>query len=191
MTELLKKRINKLIILSLIIPAIGIIVSYYHGFNWLFNDLSDLGVFSQFFNGGVIFGGIILGIFTLNNLTQECAGFSARFFMLLSATCLILIGIYKKNGNYPLHWSIAAICLLSISIAWLLIGKKLIRYYPSMGYFTILAALISYSTWFSYFIIWLADHRFGYCVPEVITIITIVTWILVFISKYSDKKQIN
>jgi len=187
MTEIFKKRTEKLILLGLIIPIIGIVLSYYRGFNWLFNSLSDLGIFSPFFNYGVIIGGICLGIFTLNNLTQKLVGFFARFLMLISSASLILIGVFRKDYPLPIHPFSVLAFFLALSLGQILVGRRIIRDCQSVGYFTILAALIIYSTWFSYLLLWLVDKRFGIAIPEIISLIVTLIWIFVFLLKFKKK----
>ncbi len=181
-----KKRIEKCLLFGLIFPIVGIVFSYYHGFNWLSNSLSDLGVFSPFFNWGVIISGITLGIFTMYTLTQERVGFLARFLMLISSVSLILIGVFRKDFTLPIHPIAAISFFVTVSIAQLVLGKRVAKNCPSVGYCTILAALITYATWFTFLMIWLMDHRFGIAIPETISLLIIIIWITIFISKYKQ-----
>jgi len=184
MSENLKNKIEKTLLLGLVFPIIGIVLSYYHGFNWLFNSLSDFGVFSPFFNWGVIISGIVLGIFTMTILTEARIGFWSRFLLLISSVSLILIGVFRKDFPMPIHPMATIAFFSTLTLAQLMLGKRVLKECQHVGYFTILTSLTIYSTWFSFLMVWLVDHRFGIAIPELISLMATLIWIFVFISKY-------
>jgi len=82
----------------------------------------------------------------MTTLTQVRAGFWGRFLMLISSASLILIGIFRKDFPIPIHPAAAISFFSTLTLGQIILGKKILKDCQHVGYFTILTALVIYST---------------------------------------------
>jgi len=147
-------------------PLILLAISYYPGFGWFDNALSDLGVqgvSAMIFNTTLISGGILLFIFSIGLMIHE-AGFTAKvgcILLLASAIFLALIGLFPENyGRLHFYVSVAffvliVLSLLAFGLHFVLKSSKL------SGLLTLAGALAAA-------VIWLLPWR-GVAIPEAIS----------------------
>ena len=158
---------------SLILLAI----SYYPGFSWFDNALSDLGVkgvSATIFNTTLISSGILLFIFSIG-LMVHTSGSVAKVGcipLLASAIFLALIGLFPENyGRIHFYVSVAFFVLIVLSL--LAFGfHLLLESSKSSGLLTLLGAVAAT-------LIWLLPWR-GVAIPEAISSIILSARVVAF-----------
>jgi hypothetical membrane protein len=144
MVEKLRIKIEKILLIGLLIPIIGIALSYYSNFNWIYDDLSFLGNVNPLFNIGLMASGLILFFFTKTTLARIYIGAVAHFLMVTASVSVILTGLIRNKANYPLHFACAACFFFALANAQLVLGKAIIKSKRSLGVFSIVVSIVNY-----------------------------------------------
>jgi hypothetical membrane protein len=161
-------------------PLIFLAISYYPSFSWFDNALSDLGVqgvSAIIFNTTLIFGGILLFIFSIG-LMVYIKGFAGKMgcvLLLASATSLALIGLFPENyGRVHFYVSVAFFVLLVLSL--LALGLHLLlESSKSSGLLTLAGAVVAA-------LIWLLPWR-GVAIPEATSSLILSARVVAFAAK--------
>jgi hypothetical membrane protein len=106
-----------------VFTCIGVAMSQSPWFSWSNHALSDLGVemvSAPFFNYGVIFGGLLIFIFSLGLMKLISCKIGA-YFLCLSSVGLIGIGVFPETVQ-PAHFIVASIFFVFLIISLLIIG---------------------------------------------------------------------
>ncbi len=191
MIERFRIKIERILLVGLLIPIIGMVLSYYRGFNWIYDDLSYFGNVNPLFNIGLVTSGLILFFFTKATLTRIRIGAMAHFFMVIASISVVLTGLIRNNVNRPLHFVCAACFFFALAYAQLILGKAIIKDKRSLGIFSILVSIVNYIIWGAFFTVWTFDHRIGYAIPELLYMLITLTWIFVFIFDYNNDDKIQ
>gem|GEM_PF-5457337 len=96
---------------------------------------------------------MILGMFTMTTLTEARVGFWSRFLLLISSASLIMIGVFRKDSFSTIHHTSAISFFFTLTVAQLMLGKRVLRECQQVGYFTILTSLVIYTTWFTFLMV--------------------------------------
>jgi len=134
------KKNSRLILLSFILIFVSVYFSYYSGFSWVKDSLSDFGLVNEFFNISLIISGITLGIFTLLVIDKEHSQGLCRLFLLFSSIFLTFIGIFTKV--YLIHFVFAISFFITFPLGLFYLGKNLLASNYKLGIATKLIALI-------------------------------------------------
>ncbi len=176
------KKNSRLILLSFILIFVSVYFSYYTGFSWVKDSLSDFGLVNDFFNASLIISGIALGIFTLAVIDREHSKGLCRLFLLFSSIFLIFIGIFTKE--YLIHFIFAISFFITFPLGLFYLGDNLLDSNYELGIATKTVALILISIWVLFFGIWLFVFKFGLAIPEIITLSICMIWVFYFIYKF-------
>jgi hypothetical membrane protein len=137
-------------------------------FRWTHNALSDLGIqglSAFFFNNGIIFGGILVLIFSIV-LTQIIKNKIGAYVLSISSLALIGAGIFPKT----------VIFFVCITIALFFIGYSLKKEgnEQTLGVIAIILAVIACSS------IFFQNFLNGIAIPEAIVCFPAFIWFMIF-----------
>ncbi len=176
------KKNSRLILLSFILIFVSVYSSYYTGFSWIKDSLSDFGLVNEFFNISLIVSGITLGIFTLLVINREHSKGLCRLFLLFSSIFLTFIGIFTKT--YLIHFVFAISFFVTFPLGLFYLGKNLLDTNYELGIATKTIAITLISVWFLFFGIWLFVFKLGLAIPEIVTLSICMIWVFYFIYKF-------
>lgn len=157
--------------------GIWLAISDAYWFRWTNNALSDLGIeglSAFFFNNGIIFGGILVLIFSIG-LTQILKNKIGAYVLLISSLALIGAGIFPKT-IYMLHYVSSVIFFVCITIALFVIGYSLKKEgtEQNLGIIAIILAVIACSS------IFFQNFLNGIAIPEAIVCFPAFIWFMIF-----------
>jgi hypothetical membrane protein len=181
MSKILKNN-SRLILLSFILIFISVYFSYYTGFSWVKDSLSDFGLVSHFFNFSLIVSGIALGVFTLLVIDREHSRGLCRLFLLFSSIFLTFIGIFTKE--YLIHFVFAILFFATFPSGLFFLGRNLQKDNYELGIATKSVGLILMFIWLLFFGIWLFVFKFGLAIPEIVSLSVCMIWVFYFIYKF-------
>lgn len=173
-------------LIGLVMPLVGIVFSYYPGFIWLQNDLSDFGLYSPIFNWCLILSGLLMAFFFLNLPDEFTSSISSasRIFFLLACASLSLIGFFPKNTPFHLHYYIACGLFFLFPLALICLIKDFRRRDSSISDFTLIILLAFLIVWLSHYLL---EKLYGYqglALPEFSSLALALIWIYGLILKY-------
>lgn len=158
-------------------PLILLAISYYPGFSWFDNALSDLGVkgvSALIFNATLISGGVLLLVFSVG-LMIHAAGSVARVGCILlfaSAIFLSLIGLFPENYG-KIHFYVSVTFFVLIVLSLLAFGSYLLLKSSKLsGLLTLIGAVAAA-------LIWLLPWR-GVAIPEAISSLILSARVVAF-----------
>lgn len=171
--------ISPLLIFSLIFLSIN----SYESFNWELNALSDLGVISgntaDFFNYGLVIGGLLslffaLGLFLL--LDKQKFGRISFSLFILACFFLIAIGVFPENVK-PIHYLVSVAFFFFLPISLFLISSSFyFNRQLSWAFFTVLIAIIVAMPWILNF----STNLFkAVAIPETISGLAVSIWTII------------
>lgn len=142
-------------------------------FTWTQHALSDLGIqqnTAAIFNNGLIFGGILIIIFSLG-LIQILSNKIGAYLLLLSSFALIGIGIFPET-LFIFHFFTSASFFILLTIALLIIGltSKKNVFERRIGIVALIFALMAISSTVFLF------HFKGIAIPEALSCFPAFIW---------------
>jgi hypothetical membrane protein len=171
--------ISPLLIFSLIFLAIN----SYESFNWELNALSDLGVIlgntADFFNYGLVAGGLLSLIFAVGLfliLDKKKLGRISLYFFILTCCFLITIGLFPENMK-PIHYIVSVAFFLLLPISLFLISSSF--YFDRQlfwAFFTVLIAIIVAIPWILNFS---TSFFRAVSIPETISGLAVSIWTII------------
>ncbi len=164
-------------------------------FDWVTNALSDLGHYTRtdigpnplvraiIFNAGLITTGVLLIIITLGFIKQ-LSDWPTRIAMLpflIAAGFLTAIGIFSENFG-EIHFLVSVGLFMSFPFAMWFVGLSWLRY-RHLWWFSALSLVLPF---FSVYIWWGtfagAVPWTGMAIPEILTALTAILWIWLFLT---------
>lgn len=157
--------------------SIWLAISDASWFRWTHNALSDLGIegiSAFFFNYGIIFGGILVLIFSIG-LTKILNNKTGAYILAISSLALIGAGIFPKT-IFTIHYVTSTIFFIFLTIALFVIGFSLKKegIEQNLGKIAIILAVIACSS------IFFQHFLKGIAIPEAIVCFPAFIWFMVF-----------
>jgi hypothetical membrane protein len=146
-------------------------------FRWTHNALSDLGIegiSALFFNNGLIFGGILVFIFSIG-LTKIIKNKTGPYVLTISSLALIGAGIFPKT-IYAIHYVSSVLFFVFLTLALFIIGFSLKKegIEQNLGIVAIILAIIACSS------IFIQNFLKGIAIPEAIVCFPAFIWFMIF-----------
>lgn len=174
------------LLLNFLLIFVSIIFSYYAGFCWITDSLSQFGVHSDFFNFSLIVSGLSLGIFTMSVVEKNKFNWWGRMFLMASSIMLTFIGIFTEE--YFIHFIFAISLFTFFPFGLLFFGASLKESNRKLAIFTQSVAVILVLLWVASFVIWMWFYKIGLAIPEIASLVIWVIWCFVFIFNFRNKK---
>lgn len=174
-----KMKTSPLLLIAFVFVVIASVLAYYPGYNIFYDSLSDLGLFSNFFNFSLIVSGICLGIFTLNELDKKHFSQLCRMSFLFTSICLMFIGIITKE--YFAHCIVAIGFFFLFPVSLLLLSKELKNKNKIVSRASLIISRSLLIVLFLGVFVWSLIFKIGLAIPEIIALIFCVIWIFIII----------
>jgi hypothetical membrane protein len=160
-----------------IFTCIGIALFYSPWFDWTKNALSDLGIegiSANFFNGGMIIGGILTFIFSIG-LINKFENKTGPYILSLSSIALVGLGIFPET-LFTIHWIFSATFFILLTISFLVLGLNLFNQKSerAMGLLATIFAIASLGS------ILLLIPWEGVAIPESISCFPAFIWFMIY-----------
>ncbi len=188
---------SKIAILGGIITYAGIFTAIFLSqswFTWFNNALSDLGVHDAaiVFNTSLFIGGISTAIFGIAYILKkrgQIFPMLAGIDIFLQGIFLFCIGLFVENtywGTINLHYTVSVIFFVLIPFSmWFMSIDWILK--PELRKFVIAPLILSAFTP----ALWLGIKWNGVAIPEFITSLTFLIWILILILMECNNNSVN
>ncbi|UCH71620.1 MAG: DUF998 domain-containing protein [Thermoplasmatales archaeon] len=186
MKKINKNRQNKIIRITglcgvmvpiVVFSSIGLAISQAPWFRWTQNALSDLGIdkpSANFFNMGMVLGGVLVLIFSLG-LIKTMTNKTGPILLCLSSSALIGVGLFPETIYVP-HFVTSATFFILLTLSLLVIGitSKGNKFERSMGTAAIFFVIFPIN---STLLLALLD---GMAIPEMLVFSPAFIWCMIY-----------
>lgn len=164
--------------------SIGISISRSPWFSWESSALSDLGhsvksSVAPIFNLGLLFTGFLLLLYVFT-IFRKYVKYSASGLVVCSLFLQLIATFDEVYGL--LHWVVSVLFFLSMCLT------SLIYAYEKRSLFAFIMFVIGSGSWIVY---GLGSFRVGVAVPEIISSITVMLWLVSFTGKLYFRKNMG